>query len=53
MHVRASSVGGSVTERLHFEYPDVGNAVEDIAKSYNREADGWDSEAEKDKRLHH
>ena len=42
-----------LTERLHFEYPIVGKAVEDIAKSYDREADWWDSEAENDKQLHH
>ena len=42
----------ALAERLHFEYPNVGRVLEGIAKSYDREAEWWDSEAEKDKRLH-
>ena len=38
-------------ERLHFEYPYVGGLLENIARDYEQEADWWDSEAEKEKRL--
>ena len=40
-----------MAERLHFEFPNVGKVVEDIARSYDGEAEWWDTEAEKDKRL--
>ena len=51
---RTANLGAPhVTELLHFEYPNVGKVVEDIAKSYDREADWWDSETENEKRLYH
>lgn len=40
-----------VAERLHFEYPHVGRLLENIARDYEQDADWWDSEAEKEKRL--
>ena len=36
---------------LHFDYPYVGGLLEDIARSYDREAEQWDTEAETRKRL--
>jgi len=41
----------AMAERLHFEFPNVGKVVEDIAKSFDGEAEWWDTETEKDKRL--
>ena len=38
--------------RLHFEYPNVGRVIEGIARYYDHRAEWWDSEAEKNKRLH-
>ena len=38
-------------ERLHFEYPYVGELLEDIAVSYEREAEWHDSESKITKRL--
>jgi hypothetical protein len=38
-------------ERLHFDYPYVGGVLEDIARSYDREAAWQDSESEITKRL--
>ena len=40
-----------MAERLHFEFPYIGGLLENIANGYEREANLWDSEAEKDKRL--
>ena len=40
-------------ERLQFDYPYVGGVLEDIAVSYEREAEWHDSEAKVTKRLHH
>lgn len=40
-------------ERLHFEYPNVGGVLEHIAKAYDQDADWWDAQSEKDKRLDH
>jgi len=39
-------------ERLHFDYPYVGGVLEDIAGSYEREAEWQDSETAIRKRLH-
>ena len=41
----------TMAERLHFEFPNVGRVLEDIAKSLDGEAEWWDAEAEKEKRL--
>ncbi len=40
-------------ERLHFNYPFVGGVLEDIAKSYDREAIWQDSETKIEKRLNY
>ena len=41
----------AMAERLHFEFPNVGQLLEDIAQSFDSEAEWWDTETEKNKRL--